>query len=205
MYLADRLGIIYHQTLNRTKFNNIIKYIFYNCLYFHQRGLPINVIDNCDLDYLLTLKSVDEILDIFYHSKIELIGIPQNKILQPINVMVSLEKYKCNHYDGFFKNDTLCLKNVPYYCYLDVNKCDKLRFTFEEVVKIKIDLYTIHQNEKYNINTYLLKVENNMVTINYNFSKKSDNSIIVAMLNCIESTNNNVFYKILNFKYHCII
>ena len=43
-----------------------------------------------------------------------------------------------------------------------------------------------------------LNIENNMVTINYIFSKKNDNTTLVGMFNCIETISNNIFYKIIN-------
>jgi hypothetical protein len=196
MYLEDRLGTIYHQTLNRTKFNNIIKYIFYICLYYYKKDLPINILGSYNLDYLLTLISIDELLDIFYHTSKEFIGIPTDKILMPINVTANLEKYKFNHLNGFLKNDALCIKNIPYYCYLNINNSDKILIEFENVLKIQIDLYNINENEKYIINTYFFHVENNIITIDYKFIKKNDNSTLVAMFNCIE-TKNNFFYKVI--------
>jgi len=207
MLLNNDLGIIYHQTLNRTKFNNIIKFIFYICLYYHSQTNKKSILGDYKIDDLLQVITLDDLLDIFYHSKQELIGIPSdiNKIWMTKNdILINLDKYNNNHIDAYFKNDSIILKNISYFCYLDLvnNNFNQIIIAVDNAKNINVDLYEINTNEKIIINSYNFEISNNQIIINKEFNKKNNYLNLALMLNCNETINDNFIYKIKNIIFN---
>jgi hypothetical protein len=203
MLLNNDLGIIYHQTLNRTKFNNIIKFIFYICLYYHSQIDKKSILGNYKIDDLLQIISLDDLLNIFYHSKIDLIGIPVdiNKIWNLKNdISINLDKYKNNHKESYFKNNSICLKNIEYFCYFDLinDNFNKIIIKFDNVKSVIINLYEINVNEKIIMTSYNFDVNDNQIIINKLFIKKNNYLNLAIMINCDNTIDNNFIYKIQN-------
>ena len=201
MLLNNDLGIIYHQTLNRTKFNNIIKFIFYICLYYQLQNEKKSILGDYKIDDLLQIISLDDLHNIFYHSKQELIGIPLdiNKIWMVKNdILTNLDKYKNNHIDAFFKNDSIALKNIEYFCYFDLinNNFNNIIIKFDNVKSVIINLYEINFNEKINMTSYNFNVINDQIIINKVFIKKNNYLNLAIMINCNDTLDNNFLYKI---------
>jgi hypothetical protein len=198
MEINYSLGKIYHQTLNRNKKNNIIKYIFYISLYNIKNNIDNKLISNYDNIYLLKNIDVNNLLNIFYHSSIELIGIPRNKILKKNNnVLINLDKYCNNNIDGFFKNNSLALKNIEYYSYINLNN-NYINIKFDNVKNIKVDIYQIFLNEEYNWQYFHFEVSNNEVSFKFNKYNKPNFLCNIVYFNCIQTLNENPFYKILS-------
>jgi hypothetical protein len=203
MLLNNDLGIIYHQTLNRTKFNNIIKFIFYICLYYHSQIDKKSILGDYKIDDLLQKITIDNLLNIFYHSKQDLIGIPSdiNKIWNlKNNISINLDKYKNNHLEAFFKDDSIALKNINYYSYLELNNSNfnNIIIKFNNVKSVIINLYEINVNEKIIINSYNFDVNDNQIIINKLFIKKNNYLNLAIMINCDNTIDNNFIYKIQN-------
>jgi hypothetical protein len=200
MLINRDLGLIYHQTLNRNKFNNIIKFIFYICLYFHSQHENKSILCDYKLDNLLEIITTNELLDIFYHSTQDLIGIPANDKIWSLknDVLINLYKYKNNHQDAYFKNNSIALLNINFFCYLDLilNNFNEIIITFENVKSINLNLYEINYNEKIIINSYYFDVDNNNIIIKNNFIKKQNYINIAMMFCCNNSIDENVIYKI---------
>lgn len=199
--LNNDLGVIYHQTLNRNKFNNIIKFIFYICLHFHIKNEKKLILEDYSIENLLEFLTIDELSDIFYHSKQDLIGIPPDidKIWYLKNdISINLDKYKNNHSEAFFKNNSLALKNINYFCYLElnINNINKIVITFDNVKNVNINLYEINSDEKIIINSYNFEISNNEIIINKEFTKKNNYLNFAIMFNCNNTINNNCIYKI---------
>jgi hypothetical protein len=188
--INDTMGTIYHQTLNRIKFNNIIKYIFYITLnYYNKNTSSNNIINGYDINVLLETLSINDITNIFYHSKKELIGIPENRVLvENTNVLINLDKYKDNHNEGYATNKTIVLKNVEYYCFIKNNST----ITFQNITNVKLDVYEINLNKPYIIHTYNYK---NVDTIEINNINQS-NFCNMICINCSEPDTNNFVYNI---------
>jgi hypothetical protein len=206
--LNNDLGIIYHQTLNRTKFNNIIKFIFYICLYNHLQTNEKSILEDYKIDDLLQIIKLEVLLDIFYHSKQDLIGIPPdiNKIWMPKNdILINLDKYKNNYIDAYFKNNSIALKNINYYCYLNLvnNNFTQIIITFDNVKNINVNLYEINCNEKIIINSYYFNnINENQIIIDYNFIKKTNYLNLLIMLKCNETIENSFIYNIKNIIFN---
>lgn len=200
MYLNNDLGTIYHQTLNRSKFNSIIKYIFYVCLYCHTNNKPYQILSNYELNDLLCIFSIDEILDIFYHSMKEMLGIPHDKILTMTNTLINLDKYKLNHIDGFFKNNSCCIQNIPYYCYINVDNTEfkQICIEFENVDEINIELCEICVSETYKITKFNYVIKNNVTIIDYTFIMNPKFLNLLIMFNCCKTISDNFVYRIMN-------
>ena len=196
----NSLGVIYHQTLNRTKFNNIVKFIFYTSLYKHANNKKQNLLNNYENDELLTILSKDEILDIFYHDKIEAIGIPENKMNNiwtfKDDVMINLEKYKNNQIEGYFDKSKKCLQHVKSCFLLDMTKYkETITIHFNNVKKVSINLYEININEKYKISNYTfsLNIDNNTISINHNIIKAF---CVAIQINCSQTLNSDILFDI---------
>ena len=201
MYLKEAMGTIYHQTLNRNKYNNIIKFIFYTALHYHINNINVenNLFGNYNLDELLQKISMTDIHNIFYHSRITLIGIPEiDKILyRNENMLINIDKYKNNHMEAYFQNNSLFLKNTPYYFYF--NMCDtinSINIIFENVKNVSITIYEINLNEKYLIYNHTCEVNDNNIRINQHITKKQNHFCTVMMINCLETISDD---------YICII
>jgi hypothetical protein len=207
IYTDCPMGEIFHQTLNRSKKDNIIKYIFYISLYFYNQNNnkivdveDLKLIGGYTIDNLLDIMSIEETLDIFYHSKMELIGIPSSseKILSiNNNVSINLEKFKDNHISAFFKEDSLAVRYVPYYFYLPIsmNRINEIEFIFENVTQIQISIYEINLNESYKITQDTYTFISNNLEIKYPFVKKPNYFSTLIMFNCIYTVDNmNKYY-----------
>lgn len=116
---SSDFGIIYHQTLCRNKQNNIIKFIFYVMLYRKNNNQPFNLLDNYDNNTLLNNfnLTINDILNIFVHSNINRINIPdcfsENNILEILDendIINNLKKYN-NLSEFYFLIEMKCLKN----------------------------------------------------------------------------------------------
>ena len=181
------VGVIYHQTLNRNKYNNIIKFIFYITLYHKNNNNNISIL-NHDISNLKLTLSNDTLLNIFYHSKIELIGMPSNNILYYIDVPINLDKYNTNHMDGYFANNSFALLNTPYYCYICKESISNISCYFDNVKIITCHLYEINLNEPYHIYEHnKINIENNMCTLNFNIQLKPNHINYIMMFNCSET------------------
>ena len=208
IYSELSMGEIFHQTLNRSKKDNIIKYIFYISLYFYNQNNNIKVevddlelIGNYTINNLLEILSVEEIVDVFYHSKMELIGVPSDgeKILSiNDNVSINLEKFKDNHLPGFFREDSLAVRFVPFYCYIPIstNKVNEIEFIFENVTQIQIVIYEINLNEPYKIIDNIYTFVTDDLQVKYPFIKKPTYFSTVIMFHCIHTIDNTNKYCI---------
>jgi hypothetical protein len=186
----NSMGTIYHQTLNRNKFNTIIKFIFYSRLWYLIND--INKIDELygyKVDFLLQKISIEDIYNIFYHSYLS----PQNKILQLNENNIVPKIYNTNHLDGYLKPSTL-LQNVNYYFYIDnPNIC----IQFENVKSCVIELYEIALDKLYYKHTKNYDVEDNK--INILFDTQYDKCIeYVICFNCVMI--NDVIGKIISIE-----
>ena len=147
MELNNSLGTIYHQTLNRNKFNNVIKFIFYLCLHFKTNNLDIQIFNNYNIDELIKIIAIDDLINIFYHSMLVSIGIPDNNnnniCMIKNDVSVNLEKYQYNHCDSYFSKETLCLKKIDAFFLLQKKNlfANELNIELENVRNIIIFLY----------------------------------------------------------------
>ncbi len=153
---SHRIGLIYHQTLNRTKFNNIIKFVFYVTLYRKSHDLSKQLLPYYDDNELLELVGSDQALEIFAHSRIDSLGIPserESNILKKIdNVKVDLSKYQNNHTDFYFTPNKLGLRNIDSIHLLDENKYgDKIQIDLDNVKFAHIKIYKINLNKRYDI------------------------------------------------------
>jgi hypothetical protein len=222
IYTKKFMGLIYHQTLNRTKINNIIKFIFYTRLYYYNNDISkINLIFNYDLDFILNKIKIEDVINIFYHSSMELIGIPENKILYKNNdvkligilenkilyknndVKLNLDKYKNNHRDAYFIKDTTILKNVNYSCYIDLfNNNNNIKFLFDNIKDVKITIYEICLDKEYDNHINIVNnIQNNEVFINLKLKNNIDKCIsYVICINVLNTINDDIVCKINNIE-----
>jgi len=185
MISLNYIGIIYHQTLNRTKYYNSIKYIFYISLYNSLNNT--NNFLGFNLEDILKIIKLDDFLEIFSKSKIELINIPQNKILKHIDTYIDLEPYNNNHKHGYFTKKMKVINDLQMYFYLDenlitnneINICIKTN----NIKNIEINLIEISLDKAY---FYHNKVE----------LEVKDNYVIYNK----EVVNKNNIYYVLNVK-----
>ena len=190
------LGTIYHQTLNRTRTNSIIKYVFYMSLSYE------NLFTNYNLDTLINLVGVDQLLDIFYHSLIGMIGMPTpDKILKYMNfpenelkTILTSGKYNFNHMDAEIKKENVLIKSVPFFCY----PCSKSKMVvnFENVKKMRIKKYEFEINKPCVVTQYHLENQENNDTFNNENTFNNDNSIVVWKFTCLETLTESVICKI---------
>jgi len=197
-YFNHSMGTIYHQTLNRTKKNNIIKYIFYTRLHELRNG-NIDSFLGYNLDIVLNILDIDNILNIFYHSSIELIGIPNNKILfHNNNVLLNLSKYSNNHIEGYFTPNTKMLTNINYCCYIDLpNNNNIIKILFRNVKSVNIKLYEICLNKEYDIHNYDFNNGDDEINIDINLINNNCISFILC-INTNYTKNNDNIYEINN-------
>ena len=207
---TEQIGTIYHQTLNRTKNNNIIKYIFYTRLYYVNNNiLDINKIFGYDIDYLLEKLNIPELLNVFYHSALEFIGIPNNKIMYLCdNIEIDLQKFKDNYKYAYFTKNSKILLNVNYNCYLKIKKKYKkndiisIEINTENIKSLTVIFYelsfnksiTSHPNENINI-------DNDYTSININLENNTGETIGYAIcINCNLTIDNNIIGTLQNIK-----
>lgn len=193
-------GTMYHQTLNRNKFNNIVKFVFYILLYRKRNNNHFNLLDNYNNEYLFRNLKTNEILDIFIHSNIDRINCPslhvlENNILETVNdkFVLSLSKYQHNWLEFKLLKEMKCLKNVSSYFRLD-NSINNVNISFENVNSVNIKLYNIYLNKKYEYVEYTF---NNIVGDNITITNKSEpGHYIIIGINCFETNNGEDLFKI---------
>ena len=206
------MGEIFHQTLNRNKFDSIIKYIYYISLYFYNfNNKQVMDIDSIPLISDFTIKeliedvSVEELLDIFYHSKIELIGIPNNDniLYWNDNVSINLDKYNSNHASAFFKENTLAIRKVPYFCIVNIekNNTSEIEFLFDNVTQMHITIYQINIGEPYEVFQDTFTFIEDDLKIKYPFIKKDNYFSTVIMFRCSYTIDNTKKYNIKNINF----
>ena len=170
------------------------------CLYCYTNNKPINILEGYAINELLKSLSMTEILDIFYHSRIESLCIPsENKIstLTP-SVSLNLEKYGNNHRDAYFTRESLGLKNTNI-CYLiDLSaSCTELHVTFENVTSVNIKLYEIRLGQKITPQlTTLYTTDNNTIVIKHNIDKNAELIDTCIVFNCNATITSDPIYKI---------
>ena len=173
------IGIIYHQTLNRSKEGNIIKYIFYISLYNETHKLPHNRIMNYEISELLNYVSIDEIKTMFSNTKIELINLPSSKKLYKLeSSLINLDHYENHHKHGYFTPNRKIIKNLDQYYYIDsdmiIDNELNMFIETENIKKFNIELieitlgkdYYIHKSTEYNVNNE--NITNVSYKINHN-------------------------------------
>jgi hypothetical protein len=197
----DEVGLIYHQTLCRNKFNNIIKFLFYILVYHKTHNNPLNILDGYDNNTLFKSLSIDEILNIFIHSRLDSINIPlvyDCNILSKIpdeNKLIDKLKTYNNHKEFYLSSVMKALKYRP--CYFRLNNLNSTTtITFENVKNVYIKLYKIYLNEKYKIQDH--NFENINTTITFNNELNGSEQYLVVEINCSETLNNDFIYKIIN-------
>lgn len=202
MYFDNSLGYIYHLTLYRTKKNNIIKYIFYKCLYFYNKNEKCNLLYT-DVNDAINKIGLDNVLDVFYHLELPLIGIPPyNETLTKINLIhLNLDKYNKNHMEAYFKGNFIGYKNIISYFYVDL-KTNKVTFEFENVKYINITLYQIELNKPSLNNTQITNnnLDNNTLIIDFELLPDDKKLCNVILFNCYQTIDNDLTYKIISIQ-----
>lgn len=174
MDTRNALGIMYHQTLNRNKFNNNIKFIFYVSLYFRNTNQSNDTLFNgYKMDELLEKCSIDTLLTIFYHSRIETMGVPSmantNICVENNDIHTELAKYNNNHASAYFTNDSTLLVNISAYFLIPKNQSNTLRVVFDNVQSINVTVYEVPIGSEYKKHTFnYSNVVNNEIIIEYN-------------------------------------
>ncbi len=200
MYLDNSLGYIYHLTLNRTKSNNIIKYIFYKSLYFYNRKEEPKLLAHINIPKLIENIGLENVLNIFYHSELHLIGIPYHeKLVKVQQQFLDLEKYSMNHFDGYLNETYTGYKNIDAFFYLDINK-NIINITFDNVKKINVSLYQIEIDKEYNIQEKKeLDIHTNNIFLNFDLIN-TEKICNVILIHCLETINGDDIYKILSIQ-----
>ena len=197
MNITFQMGTIYHQTLNRNKFNNIIKFIFYTRLHHYINNTPLNNIFSYDINQLLENINCDDLLNIFYHSASEFIGMPQNKnLFINENISIDLSKYENNWKDGYFTQNMNLLTNVNCFFYYDIE--NSFIIETENILKLNVEIIELCLDTSYNIFTFNnLTPKNDIVEIN--FLKSSNKNIgYVVNVKCTYTIDNSIYSKIKN-------
>jgi hypothetical protein len=210
IYTDSSMGKIYHQTLNRNKKDNIIKYIFYISLHYYNKNnnqiVDVNdlkLIGDYTINELLEDFSLDEILNIFYHSKMELIGMPSDKekILGfNSKVTINIDKYRFNHYPAIFnsKETAIAVRYTPYFCYIDVKQDNikEIKITFSNVIKIKLSIFQIYLYEPFTVKENIYDTNDNVLSFPYLFTKENNYFSTIFELNCLETMDGLKKYNI---------
>jgi hypothetical protein len=195
----SEFGIIYHVTLYRNKKNNIIKFIFYNLLYFKIKNMPLKILNNYDNNILLNNfnLTISEILDIFSRSGINNINIPvikDNTILELLseNEVKDLKKYD-NISEFYFLHEMKCLKNISVYFRLN-NLKNEIKILFENIKNVRIKLYKYYLNTNNNIieSFDYQNILDNQIFLKYDLDSNEKYTVIEIV--CYETNlNDNVF------------
>ena len=199
MDTKNSVGTIYQQTLNRNKFNNIIKFIFYVSLYYRNNNATIRLFDNYDINTLLSELTISEVLDIFYHCRFESFGIPgvsENNICTVLNnVPADILKYDNNHITGFFTDNRPCLRNIDACFLLDTRGNKTANIVFENVKQITVTIYNVCIDIMTETYTYSYNMLDDTLQLEFpNSSSKLLNTVI--KFNCDETIDNTQLYKI---------
>jgi hypothetical protein len=194
---TNQVGIIYHQTLNRNKIGNIIKYIFYVSLYYKNKNLELNkIINNYTYDDLLKNNLNNKnIMDIFSKSRYESINIPNiNKSLHYLDENIEiLNKFSNNHSHGYFTEKMYILNNHEQYFLINKNLIiDKKIDIIFECTNINSILITITElciDKSHFVHNTLNLNESNNFNLNLNLNNDNDNDNdeildILVKINC---------------------
>lgn len=191
-------GTIYHLTLYRNKFNNITKFIFYVLLNKKLRNLPFNLFDIYDNDYLLSILSINEILDIFVHSRANSINIPSQTdslmLLNDNKIIIDNKKYN-NLSNFYFKKEMKCLKNITVNFRLEKFN-QNINIILENVKNIQIKLYYLYINDNVRVKEFNFINFNNRLILENDLN--SNEKYIYIELICNETINNEPIFKIKN-------
>ena len=125
------------------------------------------------MDKLLEKYSTDTLLTIFYHSRIESIGVPSmantNICIENNDIHPELAKYNNNHAAAYFASDSTMLVNISAYFLLPKNQSNTIRIVFDNVKSINVTLYEVPIGSEYKKHTFnYSNVVNNELTIEYN-------------------------------------
>lgn len=200
MDTRNMLGVIYHQTLNRNKFNNIIKFIFYVSLYCRNNDIPdVTLLEGYKMDKVLEKCSIDTLLTIFYHSRIVSIGIPsmcgENICVVNNAAHTEMVKYSDNHRTAYFVDNTELLTNISAF-FLLINRGETIRITFENMKSVAITLYEVLIGEPYIKHTFNYSdVTNNDITIHYARTSKAVLDTVIQF-DCPSTLDGSFLYKI---------
>lgn len=199
MDIHTSIGTIHHQTLNRNKQNNIVKYIFYMSLYYKNINKVPQLLNGYDVDTLSKVYTRDELIDIFYHSRIASIGIPDMGAANMCTIndtMVSeLAKYSHNHDSAYFNGEHKCLKNTYAFFLLDKRMSSTLQIQLENVKSIQITIYEICIGAPYRMHPFKYKA--NDITLTYNACSTQILDTVIQF-NCSETVDASPLFKILS-------
>jgi hypothetical protein len=199
MDLHTSIGTIHHQTLNRNKQNSIVKYIFYVSLYYKTNNIVPQLLNGYEIDTLLEVCARDELLDIFYHSRITSIGIPDMgaaNICTMNDTMASeLAKYSHNHDSAYFNGDRKCLKNTPAFFLVDKRRSSPLQIQCENVKSIQITIYEICIDAPYRKHEFTYNA--NDITLTYDACSTQILDTVIQF-NCSETVDASSLFKILS-------
>ncbi len=153
MEIHKSFGTIYHQTLNRNKFNNIIKFLFYELLWRKTNNKnDMCLIAGYENEQLKSLNA-QQFLEIFIHSSLEKINIPRledKKFYKLYDTQVEfLKPYEINKYDFYFRSPMICLQNVPVFFRIDCRQF--LHIVLEGVKNVNVKLIYIFETKRKSI------------------------------------------------------
>jgi len=199
---SNEIGTMYHLTLNRSKQNNTIKFIFYVLLFRKQKNQEYHLLDKYKNEVLTQRMTIHEILNLFVHAYKNRINIPtQGDNLQQMednDVILSLKKYEKNNLDFCFTTEMKCLLNVPVCIRLSEHK-KKYTITFENVESITVTLYYLYigAEPKKQIYTYT-NVSNTIEVFNEKVSDEfeKDAKYMYMELHCNKTCNEDFIYTI---------
>ena len=194
-------GTMYHQTMCRNKKNNIIKFIFYTLLYRKNHNQLFNILDTYDNETLLKKLSINEILNVFVHSRLNSINIPSisnNNILEPIhknNSINLLKKYNNNLSEFTFNEDNRkYLRNIPvFFRFKSFNSATNILFT--NVNSVTIKMYYIYLKEEYVVKEQTFQnIDNNKVVFSNHLN--GNEYCVIMEINCYETVTDDFIYTI---------
>lgn len=199
MDIHTMCGTIYHQTLNRNKHNNIVKFIFYTSLYSKTTNNKPQLINGYTND-VLELFTRDELLDMFYHTLLAAIGIPtigaNNICMVNDEAAADLINYSHNHDSAYFRGNYKCLKNIPAFFLVDKSLSSTLHIQFENVKSITITIYEICIGAPYITHTFNFTGTKD-ITLTYSASAIPILDTVIQF-NCSETDDASPLFKILS-------
>jgi len=199
MDIHTSYGTIYHQTLNRNKHNSIVKFIFYFSLYYKINNKVPKLFDGYTNDSLFKICSRDELLDIFYHSSIASIGVPDmasnNICLLNDDVSPELVKYSQNHSSAYFSGNRKCLRGTQAFFLLDKGCSYTLRIKLENVKSIQITVIEICIGAPYKKHEF--QYDTNEITLTYDACSTQLLDTVIQF-KCSETVDASPLFKILS-------
>jgi len=177
MDILNKCGTIYHQTMNREKEFNIIKFMFYTRLWYYKNS-PEKIDYIWDLytfDNLLEIMTIDEIKTIFYNCYFPSINLPlpnTNTILHKLNnIDIDLSRYSNNIESSYFTPNLLILNNLDCIFYLQekyyINNNINIIFKTDNISECIINCYDICLDKIWDSYTFNIKVDNNEFNIKH--------------------------------------